>query len=161
MLDANKLGIQYKDERPLRDAFMIYVFGEGGVREKDYFDFFENKSSRLKIKVFEPTENQSAPDRLLFNAEKILKTKKKEKIDEIWFVIDVDRYDRQDFIQKCKQKRYNVVVSNPSFEVWLYFHFENDLPKDLDVNWKDLVDKLVKGGFDSNIHPLLWYNTQK
>ena len=155
MLNPNKLGLDYSKPKKHRDAKIIYIFCEGDVREFDYFNFFADKSSRLKINVYPPFEGQSAPDKLLENADLILKQDINSKTDEIWFVIDTDRWEIRDFIKKCKQKKHEVVVSNPSFEVWLYFHVDDKLPKKRNFNLKEYLNKRIKGGFDSNIHPLL------
>ncbi len=158
MLDPNKIGIKYKDFLPHRDAKLIFVFCEGKNREKDYFEFFEAKSSRLKIEVFPPNESQSAPIRILSQAIEVLRERKKEKIDEVWFVVDTDRWVLHDFLTECGRKRFNVVVSNPSFEVWLYFHFFNIEAAPPPENWKEYINKKVSGGFDSNIHQHLIIN---
>lgn len=155
MLNPNKLGLDYVKSKKHRDAKIIYIFCEGGVREFDYFNFFADKSSRLKINVYPPFEGQSAPERLLENADSILKQDVNSKTDEVWFVIDTDKWEIRDFIKKCKQKRYEVVVSNPSFEVWLYFHIKSIPPKQKSIKWKEFLNEEIRGGFDSNIHPLL------
>lgn len=49
--------------------------------------------------------------------------------DEVWFVIDEDGVDRQDFLNQCKKhKAHNqqwiAIISRPCFEVWLIAHYE-------------------------------------
>jgi hypothetical protein len=57
--------------------------------------------------------------------------------DEIWYVIDTDRWNEGDKINALKtyveerNKEYKgrfVVQSNPSFELWLYYHFNSEKP---------------------------------
>jgi len=51
-----------------------------------------------------------------------------------------------------------MVESNPCFEVWLFYHnneevkeFEND---NICKSWKQKVNKSYKGGFDARRHPI-------
>ncbi|MHC0068724.1 RloB domain-containing protein, partial [Nostoc sp. UIC 10890] len=44
--------------------------------------------------------------------------------------------------------------SNPSFEVWLYYHFRNQKPENSIENWKDYLNTIVNGGFDNRKHPV-------
>jgi len=51
-----------------------------------------------------------------------------------------------------------IAISNPCFEVWLYFHIKKDIP-DADISqcsyWKEKVNDSVDGGFDPKRHPTL------
>jgi hypothetical protein len=51
-----------------------------------------------------------------------------------------------------------VAQSNPSFEIWLYYHFYSEKPKNEDVlacvSFKEFVDIKIDGGFDSRGMPL-------
>ena len=48
-------------------------------------------------------------------------------------------------------------MSNPCFEVWLYYHFEKIVPELVDSSkckeWKELIQKTNLKGFDPDIHP--------
>jgi hypothetical protein len=91
----------------------------------------------------------------------------KELDDEVWFVIDTDRWNEGNKIGELrnyveyKQKTYNgwyVAQSNPSFEIWLYYHFNSEKPNDSEINatqtFKDFVATKIKGGFDNRSMPL-------
>jgi hypothetical protein len=59
----------------------------------------------------------------------------------------------------CAQhSNWYIAQSNPCFEVWLYYHFEAQLPNfegmETSKNWKNHVNSLVKGGFDARKHPV-------
>ncbi len=54
----------------------------------------------------------------------------------------------------AKHQNWFVAQSNPSFEVWLYYHFEKRKPKETIENWKAFLNDLIKGGFNSNKHPM-------
>lgn len=88
-------------------------------------------------------------------------------MDEIWFVIDTDRWNEGNKIGLLKayveekNKSYNgwfVAQSNPSFEIWLYYHFNPEKPKNEDVvasaSFKEFVATKIKGGFDNRSMPL-------
>ena len=44
--------------------------------------------------------------------------------------------------------------SNPSFEVWLYYHFYDTKPQDEVGNWKDFLNQTIVGGFNATKHPV-------
>ena len=47
-----------------------------------------------------------------------------------------------------------IAQSNPSFEIWLYYHFYSEKPTDADVEksitFKEFVHASIHGGFDFN-----------
>lgn len=85
----------------------------------------------------------------------------------MWFVIDTDRWNERgkiDILRKfveLKDSSYNawcVAQSNPSFEVWLYFHSYRNKPNANEVNkyatFKEFVAVKIPGGFDNRTMPL-------
>ena len=87
--------------------------------------------------------------------------------DEIWFVIDTDRWNEGDKINQLKlfctsknisAQQWIVAQSNPSFELWLYYHFYKVQPEKTNVekhaSFKQFVDAAIKGGFDSRSMPI-------
>ncbi|HMV80638.1 MAG TPA: RloB family protein [Leptospiraceae bacterium] len=161
---------------PERDAKKIYIFCEGRKREYQYFEYFEEIDSRINIIIYKlhPEENNS-PNGLLKIAETCLIPseenpepeffKDMNQEDEVWLVFDVDpdksnsRFPQiLNVRQKCKEYGWNTALSNPCFEVWLYFHFFAEKPEMPDLNkcnsWKNHIDKKLPGGFNSKKHPL-------
>lgn len=53
---------------------------------------------------------------------------------------------------------WNIAQSNPSFEIWLYYHFNSNKPNNNEVNacasFKEFVALKINGGFDSRCMPL-------
>ncbi|MDA3779267.1 MAG: RloB family protein [Bacteroidales bacterium] len=160
---------------PSREAKNIYIFSEGAKREYQYFEYFRELDSRINIEIYKlhPHEDNS-PLGLLSIAEKcILVTAENPNPkynyiegDEVWIVLDIDK-DRDESrlpqienVQKrCAEiENWNLVKSNPCFEVWLYYHIYADKPKldnsDKCSEWKRFVNNSVKGGFDSRKHPI-------
>lgn len=148
---------------PYRDARLILIYCEGEKREDQYFSFFEEMSSRIKFEVVPSEEGNSSPNALLENAKKqLLCTNPKYNItpsDSIWFVVDTDRWRNHIHLlhKECHQNKWLVAQSNPSFEVWLYYHFQKftDFGKiECGKAWKQEVHKISKGGFHSDTHPV-------
>jgi hypothetical protein len=153
----------YVKKSPFRDSFFFLVVCEAKNREPEYFRFFEGISSRVQIVPVESQEGNSSPEKLISNA--LAKEKELEgfdpKAEQVWFVIDTDRWRDQirDLRKACStRKHWKVVQSNPCFEVWLYFHAKSGLPDvekiDQCNTWKPLIPMVIKGGFNSDFHPI-------
>lgn len=160
----------YEKVEPFKNAKKIYIFCEGD-REVHYLKFFQGFASNIDI-IPIPNENgKSDPTKLKAQAEKCLENNSvslsKELADEVWFVIDTDRWNEGNKIGELrnyveeKQKTYDgwfVAQSNPSFEIWLYYHFNSEKPIDFEIeaaqSFKDFVATKIKGGFDNRSMPL-------
>ena len=160
----------YEKVEPFKNAKKIYIFCEGD-REVNYLKFFQGFASNIDI-IPIPNENgKSDPTKLKVQAEKCLENNSvslsKELADEVWFVIDTDRWNEGNKISELrnyvedKQKTYDgwfVAQSNPSFEIWLYYHFNSEKPIDSKIeatqSFKDFVATKIKGGFDNRSMPL-------
>lgn len=161
MLNPQKIGYKPKEVEPYKDATVIKIFCEGDKRESDYFTYFNKLSPKLIIQLIKP-DCDSSPEQLKYKCEEIIKNDKNSKFDEIWFVIDKDSWEIKSIKSLknyCNQnKNFNMVVSNPCFEVWLYYHFYKTKPIESIDNWKNFLHEKIKGGFDSNIHPMFIKN---
>ena len=172
MILTNRL---FQRQAPTRETKNIYIFCEGAKRELQYFSYFKEMDSRINIEIYNlhPHEDNS-PLGLLEIAKRCVISDtnnphpkySSQKNDEVWMVLDVDMdkmQTRQPQIREvthfCKnQAEWHIVQSNPCFEVWLYFHiFKSVVKFEGDgkcSNWKSLVNKSLKGGFDSRKHPI-------
>lgn len=165
----------YEKAAPSRDAQKIYVFCEGDEREKEYFEFFEGMSSNLEIISIAPYDHKSSPNNLMTQAESLFYGDTPsfeidyEQHDMIWFVIDTDEWAEAGLIRLlrhyCEEKNsgikytaWCVAQSNPSFEIWLYYHVYAKMPNEKEVkacnSFKDYVNGKILGGFDSRIMPI-------
>lgn len=165
----------YEKKPPSKSAKKLYIFCEGG-REEDYFRYFQGLSSNLDI-IPIPNENgKSDPLKLKQNAEKCFfhdtETQQryclsKDYGDQVWFVIDTDKWNDGNKIQLLKEYTANknvpyeawfVAQSNPSIEIWLYYHSfaEKPLQHEVDAHTtiKEYVDFKIKGGFDTRKMPV-------
>jgi hypothetical protein len=172
MIITNRL---FERVSPNRSAKSIYIFCEGRSREFDYFSYFIELDSRINIEIYKlaPHENNSPLGLLDIAEECILKSKKNPNPkynfidgDEVWIVLDVDKdksESREPQITKVQKRcdtlnRWQLSISNPCFEVWLYYHQESSIPTlddpEIPSNWKRLVNNVIAGGFDSRKHPI-------
>ncbi len=115
-----------------RDATLLIIATEGTETEKIYFedltspDWFGN--SRVQVEVLSSTETDKAPKRVLAEIDKFKRKYKLDKDDELWIVIDVDRWgdaNLSSVAKLCQQKGYSLAISNPCFELWLLLHLRS------------------------------------
>jgi RloB-like protein len=145
----------YKRGEPFRDALLFIFACEGAVREKQYFEALGKGSQRLKIIVIEHDDNsKSAPkwviDRLVRFLD--LHDKNVEDDDQIWLVLDTDRWKRtelQDLLNYAQDAFWRVALSNPCFEVWLHLHVsETTFPVETKCKQlKTALDGSMIGGY--------------
>lgn len=158
----NKL---YTRREPDKEGKLYFIFCEGEVRETTYFYFFNKLASQIIIQLVPIADGKNSPMGLFNNAcQNLLSSKENPNHeyqlnddDEVWFIIDTDQWGKE--VEKLRDsvkqhKNWFVGQSNPSFEVWLYYHFENAKPKKKVTNWKTFVNNLIKGGFNNSKHPI-------
>lgn len=141
----------YKRGEPHRDARLFIIVAEG-EREDAYFSWFDRKSQRIKVQMV-PRENQaSAPKHFLKRLEQYLDENNIQDGDSIWFVLDVDRWERPSIdvlIDHCNSHpERHVAISNPCFEVWLNQHTGPIDNRTLDCDaLKTMLGQRIRGGF--------------
>lgn len=168
-LSRNKV---YEKLEIAKDAKKVYIFCEGEDTEIEYFKYFQGFSSNIDILPIPNDNGKSDPIKLKENAELLffgneitLPTYKlsKEYKDEVWFVIDTDRWNEGNKIKElkdfCQDKdKWNVVQSNPCFELWQYYHFNVEKPELENTtkysSFKAYVNDQIKGGFDKRSMPI-------
>jgi hypothetical protein len=169
MILTNRL---FERQPPSREAKSLYVFCEGVKREYQYFQFFREIDSRIKVEVNKLSHVDDNSPNGLYNLAKNSFSGDKPKFtlqenDEVWIVLDTDpdkSNSREEQIRQikvaCKTKNnWFAVESNPCFEVWLFFH-QNEIVEefksdDICKSWKQKVNESYAGGFDSRRHPIL------
>jgi hypothetical protein len=114
-----------RKEGILRDARLIIIATEGEITEKSYFEYLGRATSRIQVKVLGTKDGLSAPPHVL---KRLRDYKKKNELaaeDELWLVIDKDRWPDQQLGQvasEAKRCNFRLAVSNPCFELWLFLH---------------------------------------
>lgn len=168
---------RYERQEPLRDSRKIYIYCEGNKREFDYFRFFCGLSSNVNIIPIPSKDGKTDPEKLMeaareefgINSDVSPKfTLDISQQDNVWFVIDTDSWGSKitDLRNFCKSQNagldneaWYVSQSNPSFEIWLYYHKFSEKPVKNDVDKyssiKEFVDAQIPGGFDSRKHPAM------
>lgn len=166
---------RYERREPSRDSSKIYIYCEGNVREYDYFKFFCGLSSNVNIIPIKSKNGKTDPVKLMEAAQDdfCLNVDGSPKYildcqqhDCVWFVIDTDQWgskitELRDFCKaqniELDNETWFVSQSNPSFEIWLYYHSFSGKPLKEDVDKyssiKEFVDARIPGGFDSRKHP--------
>ena len=173
----------YDKREPSKDAHKIYIVCEGKGTEPNYFTFFEGISSNLQVVTIPPEDGKTDPLKLIERAKQKLigedreYTIEYENGDTVWFVVDTDTWEKEGKIsslrQFCSQKNaaipleydevkaysaWNVAQSNPSFEIWLFYHFYEDKPELDEVakcaSFKEFVNNTIAGGFNFEKDPV-------
>ena len=161
-MKRNKL---YTRREPDKEGKLYFIFCEGERRETTYFYFFNRIASQIIIQIVPIEDGKNSPMGLYNNAcQDLLKSDENPNPsyqlngeDELWFIIDTDKWGKEvDTLREsvAKHKNWFIAQSNPSFEVWLYYHFEKTKPQRNVENWKAFLDEVIKGGFNSNKHPM-------
>lgn len=160
----------YKRETPVelvRDYKLFAIACEGGKREPEYFRIFKYLSNKIKVDIVEEKVSdeellhkvgtKSAPKWVLQRAISYIEQEGLIDEDELWFVMDVDRWNTKqlrEISDYCKDHpNWHFVLSNPCFEVWLYFHKKSDINLSMSKTCNDFkseISTFEKGGY----HPL-------
>src|SRR6218665_675191 len=160
-MKRNKL---YVRREPDKEGKLYFMFCEGEKRETTYFNFFNQFSSQI-IQIVPHADGKNSPMGLYKNACQSLLANKENpdpsyllnNEDEVWFIIDTDKWGKEIETLRSEiaanHKNWFVGQSNPSFEVWLYYHFEKEKPKAVIANWKTFINEVIKGGFNTSKHP--------
>ncbi|MDP4176060.1 MAG: RloB family protein [Bacteroidota bacterium] len=158
----------YKRETPaelVRDYKLFAIACEGSKTEPEYFGIFEYFSPKIKVDIIESKvsdaemlathNNRSAPKWVLDRAMKYIERVGLIDEDELWFVMDIDKWSPEqirEIAEYCaKYINWHIVLSNPCFEVWLYFHKKSDISKSKSVNSQDFkteITSFFSGGYN-------------
>lgn len=153
----------YKRGEAFRDARLFMIVAEG-EREDEYFTYFKTQSLRLKIAIVPREAGASSPKFFIDRITNYMAGKydvtllaagddsAPEKYDALWFVLDVDKWPREqveELNSYCEDgSNWSIAVSNPCFEVWLHNHYkEIDSPDLTAHDLKQALSKLRSGGY--------------
>ena len=149
---------------PVKDYRLFAIACEGEKTEPKYFELFSYMSRKIKVDIIdyeqaEKNDNsiknyKSAPNWVLDKAVKYIDTVGFIDEDMLWFVLDVDRWDTEqlrNIAQLCADKpNWHIVLSNPCFEVWLYFHKKANIQVSGSHSCRDFkheISTFEKGGY--------------
>lgn len=151
-----------KPDIKVETVYMFLVSG-GEKKEQEYIKYLKyNANRRLRV-VFISKKNQGlTPTQMLKEVEESIEEECFQDYDGhlshlsnddiIYLISDVDEYGPvlKQYLNNCNP-RYRWIISNPAFEVWLYYHFfetpkyieeAKDIPIAQRSQW--LKDKLHK-----------------
>lgn len=137
----------YKKPEGKRSAALIFVISGGEVRERDFLkELIQRKRPHsLRVAFFSKEKQGLQPKQmqehwLKVRKEKILEVEDQKysllSADKVYLLTDVDEYYEQLVGIVGKQSEEDVgqwIISNPCFEIWLYYCFANNPCKDLSV----------------------------
>ena len=162
----------YTRREPLLSPKLYFVISGGTVRERDYLMALERKRELKGLQVVFITSKRNegglTPKMMLEKVEEIIANKSFMRngtlfnitdIDSIYLISDVDHYadELQALVPQAKGFRW--VISNPAFEIWLYYAYFNNPHVDLagiaelsqsqmSSALKNRNDRLKPGGID-------------
>lgn len=166
----------YSKGEPHLDTAIVFILSGGSEREKDYFKPLKVDKHIKNIKIaFRSKKGQGLkPYELVSYASDFIKNKTFitednisyhiEDGDTIYLIQDVDEFgpDIKQYLEVDDEKlpiNCNWIISNPSFEIWLFYHhYDNPsiLADGLSMtehdrsNWlKEYLNKIIKGGVKS------------
>ena len=145
VITASNVSPDYQKGDSFREPSLIFIISGGEKRERDFLkELISGKKSSVLRALFLSKERQGLlPDQMQKEWQKIRKERKfiiddqtyyLEKIDEVFLLTDVDIfYDQlQDILSsKAMDDAGRWIISNPCFEIWLYYCYKNDPNNDL------------------------------
>ena len=171
-LTIGKLSSDYSKGEATVETRIVFIISGGDKREKDYFKMLmkDRHIRRLKIAFVSKKGQGLVPSQMLDIAKEYLSNNRFvtetdsfsiDADDILYLVQDMDEFetDIRVMLEKSDEiQQATWIVSNPSIEVWLYYHKFNT-PKLLDEGlqkplkersqWlKHKLDELVPGGIN-------------
>ncbi|MCW3100732.1 MAG: hypothetical protein JWL77_6350 [Chthonomonadaceae bacterium] len=112
-----------------RDGSICVIAIEGERTEKQYFQKFG--STKIRVEILPTLTGDSAePEGVIERLRKYKQDNDLDEDDKCWLVVDVDHRNAERLNNVCTQakaERFQVAISNPCFEFWLFLHkFEAD-----------------------------------
>ena len=118
-----------KAENVIQPEAFVVVFSNGEVREKKYFKWMMKHCEKLRLEFF---SDPISPDDLFAGVntkkEEYKKTAGEKTPDTYYTVTDVDHFYNDIVRSKplYEKEGIRLIISNPCFEVWLYYSKRND-----------------------------------
>ena len=125
----NKPAIAISGVRKMhRDASLLVIACEGEKTEAEYLSFSCFQNSRIKLCIVPSKDGKSSPIHVLENLEEEVEKYDLKQGDQLWIVIDTDRWIFETQIKpllnaRIKKFPVHTAVSNPCFELFLFLHF--------------------------------------
>ncbi len=115
----------------VRSARLVVIASEGRCTESIYFSAVKDKlrAPNVHVEILSRDTNESSPESVHAQITDFMRQYNIEDDDELWIVIDRDRWHERmlsQVAQLCAQNPHlNFCMSNPCFELWLLLHLED------------------------------------
>lgn len=115
----------------VRSARLVVIASEGRCTESIYFSAVKDqlRAPNVHVEILSRSTNESSPESVYAQIADFMRQYNIEDDDELWLVIDRDRWHERmlsQVAQLCAQNTHlNFCMSNPCFELWLLLHLED------------------------------------
>lgn len=115
----------------VRSARLVVIASEGRCTESIYFSAVKEKlrAPNVHVEILDRDSNESSPESVHSQIADFMRQYNIEDDDELWLVIDRDRWHERmlsQVAQLCSQNSHlHFCMSNPCFELWLLLHLED------------------------------------
>lgn len=115
----------------VRSARLVVIASEGRCTESIYFSAVKEKlrAPNVHVEILARDSNESSPESVHAQIADFMREYNIEDDDELWLVIDRDRWHERmlsQVAQLCSQNSHlHFCMSNPCFELWLLLHLED------------------------------------
>ena len=136
----------------VRSARLVVIAGEGRYTESIYFNAVKNelRAPNVHVEVLDRNSDESSPESVHRQVTDFMRQYNIEDDDELWLVIDRDRWQERmlsQVAQLCAQNSHlHFCMSNPCFELWLLLHLEDVEQYDDETKIALLQNKKNKSG---------------
>lgn len=136
----------------VRSARLVVIASEGRCTESIYFSAVKDKlrAPNVHVEILSRESNDSSPESVHAQIADFMRQYNIEDDDELWLVIDRDRWHERMLSQVaklCAQNTHlNFCMSNPCFELWLLLHLEDIRNYDMETKMAVAENKKNKAG---------------
>lgn len=115
----------------VRSARLVVIASEGRCTESIYFSAVKERlrAPNVHVEILDRDSNESSPESVHAQIADFMREYNIEDDDELWLVIDRDRWHERmlsQVAQLCSQNSHlHFCMSNPCFELWLLLHLED------------------------------------
>jgi hypothetical protein len=123
----------YENKAEQRETKLFYVFYNGKVTEKNYFEGLRNvlaHQNKTPSQFVQLQYTEGTPQQIVESVQKEINERKQEgnKVlsDKIWLVFDKDDFDNYSYAVSTAISVWGqAAYSNVCFELWLLLHFQD------------------------------------
>lgn len=155
-------GREFNSRRPRKERKRLLIVAEGPKTEVQYLEGLAQylRATGATIRGTRLKGIGRDPQKVVQAARDIYEQDPDDKYDQVWVLVDVDRHTTlDDAIADANRLGYSLVVSNPCFEIWLIWHYEDcnshhsTEQAHRRVKRNGHVDRAIPNSFPFDLHP--------